>query len=350
MALLFIDGCDLYAVREDLTRRWTPSGTTSSYISVHATDGRFGGGVIKLAGSNVSHITRIIPARQTVILGFAGLFDRPDVPSEQNFIVLRDESGAQVAIRLDIGAGVYRAYRGLGTTLLASSTPDAASVARNQWHWFELLVRVDPTNGRVELRRNGATLLAYDGNTQGSSSGSISSVQLAALRQSSTNRVDLWVDDVVIADDQGGVNDGFPGDVRITTRAPVTDTAQKDWLADSGSDNFARVNQVQPDDDLSFVASATPGHRDLYAMAPLGSTPLAILGLQQTALAMKDDAGERSLALVLKSGTSVAIGPATPLGTSYGFIERLHETDPASGVSWTPATVDALEAGMEVAA
>jgi hypothetical protein len=36
-------------------------------------------------------------------------------------------------------------------------------------------------------------------------------------------------------------------------------------------------------------------------MAPLGSTPLAILSLQQAVLARKDDAGERSLALVVKS-------------------------------------------------
>jgi hypothetical protein len=56
------------------------------------------------------------------------------------------------------------------------------------------------------------------------------------------------------------VNDGFLGDVRISTVMPVAVTA--------------------PQDRSSFIASATPGHRDLYAIAPLGSTLLGVSGLR----------------------------------------------------------------------
>ena len=101
--------------------------------------------------------------------------------------------------------------------------------------------------------------------------------------------------------------------------------------------------------DTSWVASATPGDRDLYAMAPLGMTPLAIKGLQQTALAPKDDAGDRALSLVLKSGAEIAVVPPTVLGSSYGFIHQIHETNPATGEAWTPAAIDAVQAGLEVA-
>ena len=101
--------------------------------------------------------------------------------------------------------------------------------------------------------------------------------------------------------------------------------------------------------DTSWVASATPGDRDLYAMAPLGMTPLAIKGLQQTALARKDDAGDRALSLVLKSGAEIAVVPPTVLGSSYGFIHQIHETNPATGEAWTPAAIDAVQAGLEVA-
>jgi hypothetical protein len=138
-------------------------------------------------------------------------------------------------------------------------------------------------------------------------------------------------------------------DLRITTLVPTADTAQKAWIPSSGIDNFSRVAEIPPDDDTSYVASATAGDRDLYAMAPLGMTPLAIKGLQQTALARKDDAGDRALALVLKSGTEVAVASATVLGSSYAFTEAIHEQDPSTGEAWTPATVNAIEAGMEVA-
>jgi hypothetical protein len=138
-------------------------------------------------------------------------------------------------------------------------------------------------------------------------------------------------------------------DLRITTLVPTADTAQKAWIPSSGIDNFSRVAEIPPDDDTSWVASATPGDRDLYTMAPLGMTPLAIRGLQQTALARKDDAGDRALALVLKSGTEVAVASPAVLGSSYAFIETMHEQDPATGEPWTPAAVDAVQAGLEVA-
>ena len=78
-------------------------------------------------------------------------------------------------------------------------------------------------------------------------------------------------------------------------------------------------------------------------------TPLTIKGLQQTALARKDDAGDRTLALVLKSGAEVAVASPVVLGSSYAFIEAIHETDPATGEAWTPAAVDTVQAGLEVA-
>ena len=130
----------------------------------------------------------------------------------------------------------------------------------------------------------------------------------------------------------------------LTPKSPC-----EDWSPSSGTDNYSRVAEIPPDDDTSYVASATPGDRDLYTMAPLGMTPLAIRGLQQTALARKDDAGDRALSFVLKSGAEVAVSPATVIGSSYSFIEAIHEQDPATAEAWTAAAVDRIQTGMEVA-
>ena len=85
------------------------------------------------------------------------------------------------------------------------------------------------------------------------------------------------------------------------------------------------------------------------AIRGLQQTPLSIRGLQQTALARKDDAGDRAFSLVLASAATVAVGPATALGSGYGFTETIHEQDPATGAPWTAAAVDAVQAGIEVA-
>ena len=152
----------------------------------------------------------------------------------------------------------------------------------------------------------------------------------------------------------GSRNDDFPGDLRISTLMPTADTAQKDWSPSSGSDTFSRVAEIPPDDDRGRVASATPGDRDLYTMAPLGMaplgvTPLAIRGLQPTALARKDDAGDRAWSLVLASGAKVEVSPTVTLGCGCAFLETMHEQDAATGAPWTPAAVNTIQAGLEVA-
>ena len=216
--------------------------------------------------------------------------------------MLYDPTWTQIVIAIVFLEGRYRCYRSWFDTEIAESAVDFAAVAEDQYHWFELKMTIDASSGALELRRNGVVLLSFSGNTLGAATGDITRVQLRSMNQRSSNRVDVWLDDIVIADDLGGQNDGFLGDLRISTLVPTADTSQKDGSPSSSSDNFSRVDEIPPDDDASCVASATPGDRDLYATAPLGMTPLAIKGLQQTALARKDDAGDRPISLVGQRG------------------------------------------------
>ena len=244
MALLFLDSCDLYATRGEIARRWEPNGTGLNFLNVGSSSGRWGGRAIQLVSAGPGRIIRHIPPRQTVILGFAARFTRTDNPVNQAFIVLYDPTWTQVVIAIDFLEGRYHCYRGWFDTEIAQSAVDFAAVAKDQYHWFELKVTIDGSSGAVELRRNGAVLLSFSGNTNGAPTGEITRVQLRSMNQSSSGRVDVWLDDIVIADDQDGQNDDFPGDLRISTLVPVADTAQKDWSPSSGSDNFGRVAEM----------------------------------------------------------------------------------------------------------
>jgi hypothetical protein len=51
----------------------------------------------------------------------------------------------------------------------------------------------------------------------------------------------------------------------------------------------------------------------------------------------------------LEIRTAVAMAPPAVLGSSYGFIEHIHEHAPATGAPWTAAALDAVQAGLEVA-
>ena len=75
------------------------------------------------------------------------------------------------------------------------------------------------------------------------------------------------------------------------------------------------------------------------------------MAVQLATVAPKDDAGSRSLqAVLMKSGATTANGATRVLGTSYALYDDRFEVDPATGVAWTKAGIDALEAGVEVVA
>ena len=74
------------------------------------------------------------------------------------------------------------------------------------------------------------------------------------------------------------------------------------------------------------------------------------MAVQLAPVARKDDAGSRSLRVVLKSGATTASGATRLLGTSYALYDDRFEVDPATGTAWTNAGVDALQAAVEVVA
>ena len=53
---------------------------------------------------------------------------------------------------------------------------------------------------------------------------------------------------------------------------------------------------------------------------------------------------------MLKSGATTANGAARVLASTYALYDDRFEVDPATGAEWTKASVDALEAGVEVVA
>jgi hypothetical protein len=68
------------------------------------------------------------------------------------------------------------------------------------------------------------------------------------------------------------------------------------------------VDTLRPTADTDYVAAATPGDLDLYAMGNLSFTPDTVHAVQLTMVARKDDAEARQVRTKLKSGTTTADG------------------------------------------
>jgi hypothetical protein len=116
-------------------------------------------------------------------------------------------------------------------------------------------------------------------------------------------------------------------------------------------DNAHLVSEVPQDTNTTLVFDAAPGHADFYNLVALPAPfPGSVIATTIRGFAAKSDAGARSGALQLKSGSTTAASPTTLLSTSFSWLWRTDQVDPATGAAWTAAAVDALQIGPTVIA
>jgi hypothetical protein len=115
--------------------------------------------------------------------------------------------------------------------------------------------------------------------------------------------------------------------------------------------NAGCVNEPQQDATTSYVYDSVPGHADLYGIAAIASTPLSTYAVTTRAYAIKSDAGTRTMAVQLKSGSTTVASPTVVLTPSNWQWAWRHDTlDPATGAAWTAAAVNVAQVGPVVIA
>lgn len=117
----------------------------------------------------------------------------------------------------------------------------------------------------------------------------------------------------------------------------VTSAANADAVADSFEDGAA-----------SYVLSSNPGDVDRYTLTSISGTPTSILGVVTRAYMEKSDAGSRTVAVQLTSGSTTVESAAVAPSTTWGWVERTDLTDPATGAAWTATGVNNAQIGVTV--
>ena len=115
-------------------------------------------------------------------------------------------------------------------------------------------------------------------------------------------------------------------------------------------DDFANVDDETPDDDLTFRASSTVGHKDSFVMSDLDTTVGSVLAVQQVVRWRKDDAGSRTGRQFVRIGGTDYEGSDAAIGDTYAYSRRILEQNPATAADWTISDVNGLEAGYKVEA
>jgi hypothetical protein len=150
-------------------------------------------------------------------------------------------------------------------------------------------------------------------------------------------------DDIYVYDTSGSYNNDWMGDRRVRQLLPSADTAQADWTG-----SYTDVDDSDPDDDTTYISAAAPGSpaefTSEFDLPNLTGTDGDVAAVVVKSRLLKTYAGQAEYQAGLVSGASESRGTVRPATTTnYVYHEDVFETDPSSGVAFTPSDVNGLK-------
>ena len=189
---------------------------------------------------------------------------------------------------------------------------------------LELSVNVG-TPGAIVFKCNGAVVFNFVGTT--SQNGTISVVQLMGAANAG-NPDSRW-DDVYIADWTSTPSSPFFGPVKIFAEVPTADASPLNWTPNSGTTHFSLVNEIPPDNDVTYVSDGTAGDIDQYVYQVTGiPSDGAVQTLQHDLDTRLDAAGSNTCCSVAAGNASSQVFSPT---TAYRIFTTAWDNDPGGG-------------------
>lgn len=216
----------------------------------------------------------------------------------------------------------------------------APLIPQNSWTHIGARLIVG-ASGSVQVWYNGASVFQQTGIDTRGAAGLVTTVNQSNLIALSNPGLSSQVcfDDYILS------NTGFLGDCRVQSDFPNVDHSVA-FAPLTGTSNFAMVSETAMDSDATYNSTTTVGATDLFGfpaiMLPHGGQ---ILDVSLVSAARKDDAGSRSFQHKFLSGSSTSVGAASPISTSYQYFIDTFPNDPATGLPWTLAALNAAFAG-----
>lgn len=268
----------------------------------------------------------------------------PTDVAQTDIFALVDGSTKQIELRLHTNGALSIGRNG---TLLGSATAGGV-IAANTWYFVEIKATIHPSAGSVEVRLNGAApVLNLSGqNTRASANSSFNTV---ALCRSQNNANDsslgpLAFDDLYFCDTAGTLN-SFLGPCRSELQTPAADVLAG-FTRSAGASNASTVDDVPLSATADYNA-ATAAAEDRFTVTALGSTPASVKAVSLVCFDLKTDAGGCTARNRLTSGGTTGSGATKSSPASLAARRDVFETNPATGVAFTPSAVNAMHIGYE---
>jgi hypothetical protein len=293
--------------------------------------------------SNAEFVRIALPsARSKLFLGAAWTVDH--LPVDENdfsMFQVRNNSNDPLATVLLMTTGGIQVREGdVGGSIIAEGDPIFPVDV-----WTHVEACFDRVGQTVEVRVNGVVACSATGVDMGLDN--FAQYTLGPLNVGAATR-QYAIDDHRAGDDLGGSNDDFMGDKVVLLRLPIADASPSDFTPSAGSDRFAMVDEVGPDDGTTYIESANPGELQRFQFEDLPAGVVAVHSIAFVTYAAKTDAGTADLATNVVSNGQKGLGTEHALALDYAYLpQQTFDLDPDGDIPWTLAKVDALESELE---
>lgn len=349
MARILMDGFEI----GDSTYDWTTIiGGFYGYYGIDAVTTHQSGDYSYRAERTSSHATLLTNggyAYQALPSSYSKLYVKLNLnylnPEAQDIGIVALDAGVgyganlSMFLKLNSDSGDVKLY--VNNSLVSTSSGTGVAGA---WHLVEIMYDYNTTN--IVVKWNYAEIIDYTGAIDNN----IDYITLAnADSPSISNYYEYYFDDVCVNDDTGTINNSWVGNSAIRLLNPTADVSS-DFTPSTGSDNYAMVDDIPPDDDTTYNQSLVSNNIDTFSIS---STPSIGTGQEinavQSLVVARADVDISSLKHILVSSTTTDSGTTETANVSlYELTHKIHDVDPNTSAQWTEANVNAVKVGYEM--
>lgn len=307
--------------------RWVVKESPNSSLTIPSSgNGRRGGASMRhVTNSGYMYVrTQFLTPSSHVACGIA-------LRSNANVSQIRfmNQNSASVTVIINLsGLLQYRVNNG-------AITSTTKTIPGGAWNYLEVGA-VIAASGSFTIKVNGEVIANVTG-VDTRAGGSLTTVDNVELynNYTTTDYDDFYV--------TYGNELKWLGDIRVDALALTANSTPQDWTPDTGN-AWERLNNAS----AGTITGTTLNQESRFALADYTPATTAIHGMQVSAYGRKTDAGSRSMAIEVKSGSTVAVGPTIALGDTTTEYRQVWLTDPNTAAAWTDGGLDALELGVKV--
>ncbi|KPJ63688.1 hypothetical protein AMK68_03330 [candidate division KD3-62 bacterium DG_56] len=263
--------------------------------------------------------------------------------------IVKWRNGANVlgVLAVDKATQLLVLYTGDFGILVGTAT---APVNTATWHVFEIYISIANVGGQLVVRINGVPDpgLSFTGDTQPAGDTTFDNLYFMSWRTGSQYWTG-WIDDVILNDLAGGVNDSWPNGARIVYLPASGVGNSSQWTPLSLPQNWQEVDEV-PVSQADYVHTNAQPRLDLYNLQNLPADAQAVQAARADAWALMSGAATpTTLKPAVRTGGAPFFGPAQGVPLILTLLSHIWDQNPNTLANWTPADVNAAESGQESA-